>query len=194
MSADKVWWVVPTTTDEEQADLRAMVDLPDLTSELVRIESFVPEDDVPVTHEGRRIGTANVTELGEITMELTEYGADMLGRIEAGMFQLLPSDYERPSFEDIAKMAPMGTPERLWYEHKIANNTPGGERMDMDTYYELRFDDETPAQEVRDVTSVEGAKAVAKTVAGVTGKRVNLVKITPIDINAPARTRSTSAD
>lgn len=64
----------------------------------------------------------------------------------------------------------------------------------MDTYYELRFDDETPAQQVRDVTSVEGAKAVAKTVAGVTGKRVNLVKITPIDVNAPARTRSTSAD
>lgn len=169
-SDGKVRWIVPTTTDDERADLRAMVDLPDLTSQLARIESFVPREDVPVTHEGRPIGTASVTELGEITMELTEYGADRLR-----------------SMLDF-----MGEP--LSFGVAPATTTPGGERMDMDTYYELRFEDDTEPQEVRDVTSLEGAKAVAKSVRGVTGKPVQLVKITPVDIDAPARTRATSAD
>jgi hypothetical protein len=59
----------------------------------------------------------------------------------------------------------------------------------MDSYYELVFTDRR--QRLDGVGTLEAAKATAKSVAGITGEKLTLVKVQPIDYNAPARTRGT---
>lgn len=58
------------------------------------------------------------------------------------------------------------------------------------TYFELRTSD--GGTERVDVSNVEAAKAVAKSVTKLTGSSVSLHKVTEIDIDAPPRTRNTS--
>lgn len=57
------------------------------------------------------------------------------------------------------------------------------------TYYEVRTAD--GPRERLEVANVASAKAAAKAVSTVTGEDVELYKVTEIDINASARTRST---
>lgn len=61
----------------------------------------------------------------------------------------------------------------------------------MDSYYELVFDKDGRRQRLDGVGTLEAAKATAKSVAGITGEKLSLVKVQPIDYNAPARTRGT---
>lgn len=59
----------------------------------------------------------------------------------------------------------------------------------MDSYYELRYEDGDTSR-LDGVNSVESAKAVAREVAKHrSDEKVELVKVTPIDPAAPARTR-----
>jgi hypothetical protein len=58
-----------------------------------------------------------------------------------------------------------------------------------DSYFELRAE---AGDQKLEVTSVEAAKAVAKSVREITGESVELYKVSPVDIDAPARTRGGS--
>lgn len=58
----------------------------------------------------------------------------------------------------------------------------------MDSYYELVFPDGA-RRKLDGVTTLESAKAAAKSVADVTETKVSLQKVTPIDHTAPPQVR-----
>lgn len=76
------------------------------------------------------------------------------------------------------------------FRSKITYNPEEG--TDMDSHYELVFKD--GKRRVLDgVGTREAAKATAKSVSDITEQKVELVKVEPIDVNEPARTRGTTA-
>lgn len=62
----------------------------------------------------------------------------------------------------------------------------------MDSYYELVFKDGR-RERLDGVGTLEAAKATAKSVAKISGEKVELNKVQPIDPNEPPRTRGTSS-